>query len=245
MKLCLNLEDVAQRKRYHSALRRVRDVSLVDEPAEAEAVVTEELSGLTEKPTLWVCQGKASMPIPGYPKVIPAMPWRFRPSVQVMIHKLRSGKLGKPGLLRVHRWHANTDILADLDLALWLFSEEPRTKHVVQCEGYLQIHLGFASGGMAIIDHAHEVIGKGYESLTLIGSTGATYADDHRNVQLLLGPTSCTGLTTGEGDVVTLSAMLEDFVASVREPQQATACLAEFARAKRLLESMNLEEVVA
>ena len=39
---------------------------------------------------------------------------------------------------------------------------------------YVQLHLGFANGGMALIDHAQTLPpGEGYYSLSLIGSKGA------------------------------------------------------------------------
>ena len=59
---------------------------------------------------------------------------RFTPSVRVIKDRLASGKLGHPGLLRVHRWrsihqekrpHLAHTLFADVDLALWLFNARP------------------------------------------------------------------------------------------------------------------------
>jgi hypothetical protein len=51
---------------------------------------------------------------------------------------------------------------------------------------YLQVHLGFAGGAMALIDiYSGLPNQQSYYALSIIGSTGAAYVDDHQNMQLL------------------------------------------------------------
>jgi len=95
---------------------------------------------------------------------------RFTPCVRVIKDRLAGGKLGDPCLLRVHRWRSVTDdmrpqlaetLFADVDLALWLFNARPTAVYAVARGGcgdmgtmpdYIQVHFGFASGAMALLD---------------------------------------------------------------------------------------------
>jgi len=131
---------------------------------------------------------------------------RFMPA-NVQVHRARAaGELGQPGMLRSHRWlrrfpgppggwkhdATRTGGLAvhegvhEIDQALWLIDERPTHVHALAKPELLQIHLGYASGAMAICGIATGLpLGSGYYSLALIGSLGAAYADDHHNVQLV------------------------------------------------------------
>jgi predicted dehydrogenase len=134
---------------------------------------------------------------------------RFRPSCQAIVDRLAEGKLGEPGLLRIHRWSAGgtppeaamtlaEQTFADIDLSLSLFAALPTSLYAIGHAGatapnghpsmppYLQVHCGFAMGGMALFDFVTSLPpGKNYDSLSLIGSAGAAYADDHHNTHLL------------------------------------------------------------
>ncbi len=106
---------------------------------------------------------------------------RFMPSQQEVKAALTDGKLGEPGLLRMHRWTKSTahhdansimmrQTVDGIDLAIWLFDEMPTEVYAVSCPSYVQVHLGFADGGMALIDDAQTLPdGDGYFSLSLIG----------------------------------------------------------------------------
>lgn len=131
---------------------------------------------------------------------------RFMPA-NVQVHRaLAAGELGRPGMLRSHRWlrrfpgppggwkHdparsgglAVHEAVHEIDQALWLVGERPTHVQAQAAPDLLQIHLGFASGAMAICGIATGLpLGSGYYSLALIGSLGAAYADDHHNVHLL------------------------------------------------------------
>jgi predicted dehydrogenase len=144
---------------------------------------------------------------------------RYRPSLQSIQQALAAGKLGQPGLVRIHRWtSAGTPrFAADIDLALWMFGSLPskvfalaRSAQTGETD-YVQIHLGFPGGGMGLIDVSRVPSASGdYYSFSLIGSTGAAYADDHHNQQLLFRSGQAVALKTGEEDAARL-AWLQDF----------------------------------
>ena len=132
-------------------------------------------------------------------------PERARPSRRLLRQQIESGHLGRPGLVRLHRWlpvaspeapagdgagAAGALPLAcapDLDVALWLMGALPDVVYAVERDGQtLLVHLGFPGGGMALLDYAAALPpGDGYEALSVIGASGAAYADDHHNSQLL------------------------------------------------------------
>ncbi len=167
---------------------------------------------------------------------------RFVPSQWVLKQRLEAGAFGTLGLLRAHRWRGGDDAAgaalstADrcralsvpyLDLANWLFGAPPDRVYARAAEpGYLQIHLGFSGGGMALIDVSDDLPpGDGYRSVTVIGSAGAGYADDHRNRNLVFGGGDAAARDPGEGSLE-LVAELEEFVAASsggRAPQVAGA----------------------
>ncbi len=159
---------------------------------------------------------------------------RFMPSQQAVKAALTDGKLGEPGLLRMHRWTESTgqsdpdDIVMGqtvdgIDLAIWLFDGMPTEVYAVSRPSYVQVHLGFADGGMALIDDAQTLPGgDGYFSLSLIGSTGAAYADDHHNRNLLFRGGDPSAIETGQGSLH-LTAQLQEFVAAIEEQREPAA----------------------
>ena len=199
---------------------------------------------------------------------------RFRPSVQTVKQSLESGQLGQPGLLRIHRWNAQasptTDIVADIDLAIWMFQAMPEEVYGVSCHkpgvqvagtdnaachkpgvqvgganktarrvsedevSYLQLHLGFPGSGMAMIDVSSKcTTADGYYSLSLIGSAGAAYADDHHNQQLLFRGEQPTTLKTGEGTAPRLG-MLREFADAINQQREPSVTSSD-ARAASLV----------
>lgn len=89
-------------------------------------------------------------------------------------------------------------VVGDVDLAIRIFGARPTRVHAIGREprpsasahrrmpAYLQLHFGFPEGAMAVLDFATTLpAGEGYESLHVIGSRGAAYADDHHNTHLL------------------------------------------------------------
>jgi len=141
-----------------------------------------------------------------------ANPERYLPSRRLIRQELDAGKLGEPGLIRLYRWapaEHNGSALRDLDLVMWYFGKPPNLVYAVQ---YV-VHLGFPGGGMAMLDHA-VVPGDRYDSLSIICSSGAAYADDHQNMQLIFRGGSTAAIRAGEG-VQQWCAMVQEFVDSI------------------------------
>lgn len=162
---------------------------------------------------------------------------RFLPSVAEVKSCLRSGVLGAPGLLRIHDWRprdvdgqADTTaavfeaVLPDVDLANWIFDALPGEVYAAGhaaaevtrgSYGYVQVHLGYTGGGMALVDHSITLpSGSDYFSLSVFGSAGAAYADDHHNMHLLYGGGRPTALPAGQGRLHHLGE-LQEFVDAV------------------------------
>ena len=156
---------------------------------------------------------------------------RFMPAHRAVKEASASGKLGSPGLLRIHSWDAqgtsisnSTSMHREIDLALWLFEAQPESVFALQRSNpdYFQVHLGFSQGGMAIIDRAIVLPqdAQPYFSLSLIGSTGAAYADDHHNMHLLYAGGRPAALLADQGQMH-LTLQLQEFVDAItqrREP---------------------------
>lgn len=170
---------------------------------------------------------------------------RFQPSQQAVKQTLDEGKLGEPGLVRIHRWeprgsaawhkHVKNEastlvphLADDIDLACWLMGKLPmqiyaagrRPSSTNAPNDYVQLHLGFPSSGMALIDYSMALAeGAGYFSLSLIGASGAAYFDDHHNTQLVFRGGDPDGLLTDQGQGH-LIAQLREFAAAVTESRE-------------------------
>lgn len=203
---------------------------------------------------------------------------RFSPAVQSLKNSVDSGRLGESGLLRLHRWDSvelalhrpeesppkRSDailfdrITDDIDLACWILGEHPAHVYgagrgsapaAVKRLDYVQLHLGFASGAMALLDYAATLPkGDGYFSLSLIGSTGAAYADDHHNKQLLFGGGIPGALHTGQGASGTIE-QLREFGAAIAEEREPLVTGADGLRslqvAELAAESLATRQVVS
>jgi len=195
---------------YRAAASRIDDARVVEE--DADALITDEAGLIPEGvPTLLLGDTDAN--------AFPALPWRFTPQAQSIRASLDDGQLGTPGLLRLHHWHPgaitmDTQIAA-IDLALWLFDATPNATHNATSAGNRLFHLGFPDGGMAMIDFSRiPAEGEGYHSLSLIGSRGAAYADDHRDRNLIFTGGAANAELPGCKNAF-IQPMLEDFLASV------------------------------
>jgi predicted dehydrogenase len=179
---------------------------------------------------------------------------RFVASSRIIKAGLDDGKLGAPGLLRIHRWGSCSlggipcggtrsdgsrlaipfKLLGEIDLACWYFGGMPERIYAVcdrHSEGresdpdYVQLHLGYSGGGMALIDYRESLPGEErYFSQSMIGSTGAAYADDHHNRQLLFGHGGATALGDDPAGDAALRNVQEfvDAVGGGREPAVTT-----------------------
>ena len=157
-------------------------------------------------------------------------PLRFSPGLQTILNRLSTGKLGAPGLLRVHRWNGTSDgslaerVFGDVDLAIHMFASTPTNVYALRradagTADYVQIHLGFPNGGMALFDFSTRFpVGQTYGSLSLIGSRGAAYADDHHNTHLLFTGGDPRALISDSGSGH--SHVLQGFVDTIRDETQ-------------------------
>jgi predicted dehydrogenase len=160
-----------------------------------------------------------------------ANPDRYLPSRQLIRQQLDAGKLGAPGLIRIHRWESARTLaalLVDLDLVFWYFGKTPTIAHAVGHASCVQAHLGFPNGGMALIDLVRSFpAGDSYYSLSLIGASGAAYADDHANMQLLFRDNATRAVRSDEG-VMALTALAQDFIDAIRTGRDLSASLQEW-----------------
>ena len=205
---------------FLSAASWIHDVKVVNFDEDPDAIVTDDVSlASTGKPILLY----SSLLSDNTTNIVPAFPKRFSPEAIPLKQSLDAGELGQLGLLRMHLWNQKeTDGLQEMvhaiDLALWFFDDVPEHIHGtasiengVKC---LLIHLGFKCGGMALIDFTNSLPdGDNYESLSLIGSKGAAYADDHRNRNLFFNG----GAQCPDTKLSFIKPMLINFVNKVRK----------------------------
>src|SRR5262249_19729421 len=117
-------------------------------------------------------------------------PDRYLPSRQLLRKQLPL-PLGEPGLIRLHRLEpagaarpAEVTDLPELplrarDVILWLAGRWPNRAYAVEHKSdgtagrCVQVHLGFAGGGMALLDFTDRLPpGGSYHSLSVIASNG-------------------------------------------------------------------------
>lgn len=123
-------------------------------------------------------------------------------------------------------------LLRDLDLVLWLVGKLPDAIHAVEQSDasgrFVQVHLGFPGGAMALIDFTNRLpAGDGYQSLSVIGSAGAAYADDHQNMQLVFRggrPQAVRAEETGRRH----AAAVQEQIESLQAGHGVAACVAEW-----------------
>lgn len=138
-------------------------------------------------------------------------------------------------------------LIAAMDLANLLFDLVPTQVYAtarmppISQRGeheYRQVHLGFCRGGMALIDHAQTLPpGERYFSLSLIGSQGAAYADDHHNMQLLYRGGQPMTLRAAPDELQVLG-VLQEFVSAIQEHRDPLPNGAAVIRSIRVGESI-------
>ncbi len=160
-------------------------------------------------------------------------PDRYLPSRRLIRAQLDAGKLGDPGLVRIHRWlpagGARDLHLRDLDVAIWLIGRAPDVVYALDTDCSRQLHLGFPGGAMALLDVATLPAGDGYRLLHLIGSRGAAYADDQQNTQLLYRGGAARALLVDEG-AAALRGLARDAAAALAAGGDLSCTLAEWRR---------------
>lgn len=166
---------------------------------------------------------------------------RLAPSRQLIQSELRGAKFGAPGLIRLHRWRSSPsaaklpfslpcDLIRDLDVVTWLMRQQPEIVFAwgraldnskSPGAGTVQVHLGFAGGGMALVDYVDSLPeGSSYRSLSAICASGALYADDHSNCQLAITGAGMQAEAAAEGIIHLVTALREftNAIATGEEP---------------------------
>ena len=173
--------------------------------------------------------------------------FRLLPSLRTLKESVDSGKLGDTGLVRIHHWQTKgadlrSSLLAQLDVACSLVGRSPAVIFGLSRAArrgdvgneYLQVHIGFDDDRMAVIDCTTQLAsGDDYYSAGVISSTGAAYADDHHNVQLLFGGQHPQAIKTSQGDRGLL-ATFQEFVDSRAKSRPPICGAPEWHRAQRL-----------
>lgn len=186
-------------------------------------------------------------------RVMPVQVGRLVESVNQIKDAVRDGRLGNPGLVRIHHWSpkgipVNSTLRHWLDLAVWLIGKTPDTVYGVRRRSFAQTHLGWDDGPMALID-VDSVPGKrtGYFSLSMIGSTGAAYDDLHRNIGLLMNSDGIQAQRT-ISFVPQLDIVLQKFIDAVAAESRLTGCWQSALRIieleERVVESMEAKQAV-
>ena len=102
------------------------------------------------------------------------------------------------------------------------FGEHPKKMFSLKSPSgneYIQLHLHFENKGMAVIDDTGALPeGGDYFSLSVIGGKGAAYADDHRNMNLIVDGVYPHAIRTGPG-AIHIAGQLQEFVNTVRSEQ--------------------------
>ncbi len=168
---------------------------------------------------------------------------RFQPSINAVKVALDSKQLGTLALLRSHSWSAakqDSDAVAkiklfqQLDLAGWIFNGLPTEIYASahsDRKDTLQIHFGFPDNGMGLITICESLPpGDRYYSCSVIGSTGAVYADDHRQMQLLYQRNTSRAIRTTEG-ILSLVEELREFTAAITQNREPSVSGADGLRA--------------
>jgi len=224
IRLALQLEE--QRDAYLAAASRIAEVVIHE--GHPEAIISDRVPVASSSLPVLLVGGVAD-------NAFPALPWRFSPQARSIRASVDAGDLGRPGLLRLHVWESaeisHADKVGAIDLVLWLFGAVPTAIH-----GRPGLaHLGFAEGGMAMIDfHDRLPPGEGYRSLSLIGSEGAAYADDHHDRNLIFAGGAPRASPPDTGDHFR-QAMLEDFIAKVRQGTSPAETLTAYREAERIV----------
>ncbi|MBM4074197.1 MAG: hypothetical protein FJ267_00960 [Planctomycetes bacterium] len=137
-------------------------------------------------------------------------------------------------------------LIRDVELATWLMARpletvfalrmnsrkaEAHRKDHIESGPSWQIHLGFDGDGMALLTyshcgHAEGAGGDDYQTLSVIASTGAAYADDHANQQLLFHQGGTRAIRQNECSIKAI--VVQEFVDVVSRKENRSASLEEW-----------------
>ena len=185
-------------------------------------------------------------------RLVIGRPHRFLPSMQTLRNSIVAGQLGRPGLVRVHRWrHADDEssstaaaLASDIDLVCWLIDAAPDVVfaarfEIAESSDNLLVHLGFPGGGMAMLDLSDRLPeGENYFSLSVLGSSGSAIADDHHNQQLIFAGGNPAAVRTDHAPLHRLE-MLQDFVESIVDQRDTSDSVESLRNCERIVAAIQ------
>ncbi len=184
---------------------------------------------------------------------------RYQPS-RALVKQQIFEHLAPVGLLRSYRWEPNATDLSppvaglpaglvdDLDLALWLCDQPVERVYAIEQElrdaaepagRYLQVHLGFTRG-MALIDYTNRLLpGDSYHSLSVIGFSGAAYAEDDQNMQLAFRGGEAKALHSSGQPILAWTATVQEFVDALANGHDLAHSVTEWRQVFALADAVN------
>jgi len=253
--MMFNIEIQLEPKRkslYEEAIRRLRSIYVsndVDTAPDARIVGPENTISnqgvpcLVDQPERIDSLTLASL-IKSDAQIMPAHALRFSSRVKPIDEALRAGKLGKAGLMRLHYWATEGASLRQamfgpMDLARWFFQDEPSMRQCVETKHSLLCHLQFPSDGMALMNVSNPFEGEvPYESVQLIGATGAAYGDDHHNTHLHFRKNSVSARIHHHNIMHGLMGLVSEFVDGILNDRDWNVSLKDTLRTHELLEEL-------
>lgn len=186
-------------------------------------------------------------------------PDRYLPSRQLIQQQLLAGKLGRPGLIRLHRWESAArqsetltgipiPLLLDLDLAARLMGAPPNVLYAASPSSpveadvtgrTIQVHLGFPGGAMALVDYSSALpSGNGYQYLSVMGSLGAAYSDDQQNMQLIFQGQHPVAVPASEGIRASVN-LAQDFIDGLLSGRDRSTDLQGWRQAMHMIQAVS------
>ncbi len=251
--LACNVVSEDLKSNIHLQASRVPNLFPIEEWTESQIVVTDQSEAALEyakrNQTVvflhpFQVSGLTRTDLASYNRVFPAFLKRNQPRIIQLKQAVESGKLGDTGLLRIHRWESqkisHPEALAEeVDLAVWLFDSTPTEIYTIKKTGYSQVHLGFTGGGMSIITVDTTVPeGSDYYSASLIGSKGAIYADDHRNMNLVLKSSGTQAIRCTQGSMA-IKNFLNDLQSMLTNEENSQVDWSDILTTARICDDIN------
>ncbi len=253
--MMFNIEIQLEPKRkslYEEAIRRLRSIYVCNDADAApdarivgpeNTISNQGVPCLIDQPEKVDSNALASL-IKSGSHIMPAHALRFSSRVKPIDEALRAGKLGKPGLMRLHSWKKEgvplrETMFGPMDLARWFFQDEPSMRQCVETKHSLLCHLQFPSDGMALMNVSNPFEGEvPYESVQLIGATGAAYGDDHHNTHLHFRKNSVSARMHHNNIMHGLMGLVSEFVDGILNDRDWNVSLKDTLRIHELLEEL-------
>jgi predicted dehydrogenase len=194
-------------------------------------------------------------------------PDRHLPSRQLIRRQLDRRKFGEPVFVRIHHWEPgglprglgivnpidrSVELFGwlrrQIELVVWLLGMPPDLVYAVLLDPndpsaaygmYSQVQFGFPNGGMALLDYTNRFpAGDHYDSISVIASSGAIYADDHQNMQLLYRGGHPQAVQASDGSEQ-LTSLLQEFVNALGAGRALSASVTTWRHVDTVFEAVH------